>query len=54
MTTHAPTVGQIAGRLAAEKIEPLVQYVEQATKTKLRVPDHQTAHQNKKGHGERS
>ena len=33
------TAGQIAGRLAAEKIKPLVEYVEQATDTKLRLPD---------------
>ena len=31
--------GEIAGRLAAEKIKPLVQCVERATGTKLRLGD---------------
>ena len=31
------TAGEIAGRLAAEKIEPLVRYVEQATGKNLRL-----------------
>ena len=31
------TAGEIAGRLTAKKIEPLVRYVERATGTKLRL-----------------
>ena len=31
------TAGEIAGRLTAKKIEPLVRYVEQVTGTKLRL-----------------
>ena len=31
------TAGEIAGRLAAKKIEPLVRYVEQVTGKKLRL-----------------
>ena len=33
------TAGEIAGRLAAKKIEPLVRCVEQMTGTKLRLED---------------
>ena len=41
MNKRSPTAGQIAGRLTAEKIKPLVEYVEQATGTKLRIPNQQ-------------
>ena len=44
MKKQSLTAGQIAGRLAAEKIKPLVEYVEQATGTKLRLPDPEPAH----------
>ena len=39
MKKQSLTAGQIAGRLTAEKIKPLVEYVEQATGAKLRLPD---------------
>ena len=41
MNKRSPTAGQIASRLTAEKIKPLVEYVEQATGTKLRIPNQQ-------------
>ena len=47
MKKQSLTAGQIAGRLAAEKIKPLVQYVEQATGTKLQLPDQELAHKPK-------
>ena len=37
MNEKPMTAGEIAGRLTAKKIEPLVRYVEQATGTKLRL-----------------
>ena len=37
MDKRPMTAGEIAGRLTAKKIEPLVRYVEQATGTKLRL-----------------
>lgn len=45
MTKQTLTAGQIAGRLTAEKIEPLVRYVEEATDTKLRFQDQQQTHE---------
>ena len=33
----SPTAGQIAGRMTAEHVKPLVEYVEQATGVKLRT-----------------
>lgn len=47
MKKQSLTAGQIAGRLAAEKIKPLVQYVEQATGAKLQLPDQEPAHKPK-------
>ena len=43
MKRQSLTAGQIAGRLAAEKIKPFVEYVEQATGAKLRLPDPEPA-----------
>ena len=37
MNEKPMTAGEIAGRLTAKKIEPLVRYVEQVTGTKLRL-----------------
>ena len=42
------TAGQIAGRLTAEKIKPLVRYVEQATGTRLQLPDQEPVHKRKR------
>ena len=53
MIKHSLTAGQIACCLTAEKIEPLVQYVEQATATKLRIPDQQQTHKPHKPKRER-
>ena len=39
----SPMASQIADRLTAEKIKPLVQYVERATGTKLRLLDQEPA-----------
>lgn len=39
MNKKPMTPGEIAGRLAAEKIDPLVRCVERATGTKLRLGD---------------
>ena len=47
MNSQSLTAGQIAGRLTAEKIKPLVRYVEQATGTKLRLPDQEQARKPK-------
>lgn len=46
MTKQTLTAGEIAARLTAEKIEPLVRYVEQATSTKLCFQDQQQAHES--------
>lgn len=56
MKKHTLTAGQIASRLTAEKMGPLVEYVEQATNIKLRLPHQQQAdkpHKPKKGHEDR-
>ena len=37
MNKQPKTAGEIAGRLTAKKIEPLVRYVEEVTNTKLRI-----------------
>ena len=37
MDKQPRTAGEIAGRLTAKKIEPLVRYVEEVTNTKLRL-----------------
>ena len=47
MNRQSLTAGQIASRLTAEKIKPLVRYVEQATGTKLQLPDQEPAHKRK-------
>ena len=47
MNKQPLTAGQIAGRLTAEKIKPLVQYVEEATGTKLLLPEQELAHKPK-------
>ena len=47
MKKQSLTAGQIAGRLTASKIKPLVRYVEQATGTKLRLPDQESEHKPK-------
>lgn len=47
MDSQSLTAGQIAGRLTAEEIKPLVEYVEQVTRTKLRAPEPRQAHEPK-------
>lgn len=47
MNKQPLTAGEIAGRLTAEKIKPLVRYVEQVTGTKLQLPDEEPAHKPK-------
>ena len=37
MDKQPKTAGEIAGRLTAKKIEPLVRYVEEVTNSKLRL-----------------
>ena len=47
MKKQSLTAGQIAGRLTAEKIKPLVRCVEQATGAKLQLPDPEPVHRPK-------